>query len=323
MRKGMSGAGASSIGTGGGTSRWTSVPAATIVFARIATPSAVRRPSEINFCTWLRERPVASATNRSIRPGGPSGTRSLRIPGAVAASGIGTLDGTAQQVRQEGGDDQEQDRARDRGIGDVERVEPQVPESDIDPVDDVAESEAVGHVPQGSAEEQAERDRRERVATGAPVVPDDQRDHADRDEAEQERLVLEQAEQRTRVLRMDDPDEIAEHLAPFARPQDRGEPQLRELIDDDDRRRKADEQRPASPATIRRDVHARRRRAIATGPSSRSTEPLVAPAGTLPSPSVASVSARTLGRWRATASGSPTTHSSIRSSSSRPASRRS
>ena len=38
------------------------VPGPTIAFALSATPADVRRPSEISFWTWLRDRPVTSAT---------------------------------------------------------------------------------------------------------------------------------------------------------------------------------------------------------------------------------------------------------------------
>ena len=64
------------------------MPAGTIMFARSGMPSAVMRPSEISFWTWLRERPVTSATYRSIRPIRPSGTRTVRTPAAMGASGI-------------------------------------------------------------------------------------------------------------------------------------------------------------------------------------------------------------------------------------------
>src|SRR5688572_27368912 len=121
----MSCDGSRSMAIGAGTSSRTSVPEATIVLALSGTPAAVRRPSEMSFWTWLRDRPVASATNRSIRLAGPSGTRSVRTPAATGASGIHGLrrlgglrgrdrpTGRLALTRQERADDQEQDRAAD------------------------------------------------------------------------------------------------------------------------------------------------------------------------------------------------------------------
>ena len=130
---------------GSGTSSRTSVPAGTTALARTGTPSTVRRPSEMSFWTWLRERPVASATNRSIRPVGPVGDpdasgRPTR-PGPQASAGPAVLARRPSRLdaslvtgaspdRTAFGSDcvatnalrQQDDREADRGIGDVERV---------------------------------------------------------------------------------------------------------------------------------------------------------------------------------------------------------
>src|SRR5688572_21780173 len=132
----MSWAGARSRATGSGTSRRISVPAGTIMFARSGTPSAVMRPSEISFWMWLRERPVTSATYRSMRPIRPSGTRSVRTPAAIDASGIdrvrglarpsGRLDGwQPEPAGQERARQQQEDGDADGAVRDVERVEAQ------------------------------------------------------------------------------------------------------------------------------------------------------------------------------------------------------
>src|SRR5688572_629315 len=163
----MSGAGARSRATGSGTSRWTSVPAGTIMFARSGMPSAVRRPSEMSFWTWLRDRPVTSATYRSIRPIRPSGTRRVRTPAAIGASGIDWFRGLAgsrtrwpasvdavepEPPRQQRARQQQQDRARDGTVGDVERVEAQVAQAGVHEVDDVAQPQPVEHVAEGTPE---------------------------------------------------------------------------------------------------------------------------------------------------------------------------
>jgi hypothetical protein len=49
------------------------VPGPTTALDFRATPSAVRLPAEISFWTWLRDRPVASATQRSTRWAGAVG----------------------------------------------------------------------------------------------------------------------------------------------------------------------------------------------------------------------------------------------------------
>ena len=97
-------------------------------------PSAVRRPSVMSFWTWLRDRPVASATYRSTRPGrrpgpdvrtpatpaAPASARSASGPGrsspsaAGAAGSRGALGagahGRRRAARQER-DEQQEDRA--------------------------------------------------------------------------------------------------------------------------------------------------------------------------------------------------------------------
>src|SRR6185503_17493604 len=141
---------------------------------------------------------------------------------------------------------------------------------------------------------------------------------------EEEGRVLEQAEQRPAVMRVDHADEVIDHRQALSLGRDqRYEYGLRELIDDEDGGGQRKEQRPARTVTPRRPAHAARRRAIVTvSPPSRVTLDRVAPDGMSPDMSVARVSAATDGRWAATSGGAPTTHSSIRSSSSRPASRR-
>src|SRR5688572_15935314 len=187
----MSWAGARSRATGSGTSRRISVPAGTIMFARSGMPWAVMRPSEISFWTWLLERPVTSATYRSIRPIRPSGTRTVRTPPAMGASGIARLRGlTWPSVRvhgwqpeaagQECAGQQQEDGAGDGAVRDVEGVEAQVAEPDVHEIDDVSKAQAVDHVPERSPEQQAQRHRQQGVPPRAAVVPGDQPDHAQR-----------------------------------------------------------------------------------------------------------------------------------------------
>ena len=121
----------------------------------------------MSFWTWLRDSPVASATKRSTRPAVPSGTRTVRMPAATGASGIQAsprrLGRSVTARRRNALTSSSRMASADRGVGDVERVEAQVAEAGVDPVDDVAEAEAVDHVAERATEQQAERDRQQRV----------------------------------------------------------------------------------------------------------------------------------------------------------------
>src|SRR4029079_4891527 len=254
------------------------------------------------------------------------------MPGATGASGTRRLRALGASVtrHEEGTEQEQQDREADRGGGDVERVEPQVADADIDEVDDVADSEPVGHIPERATQQQPERDRQQRVPSRGVVEPDDRPDDADRDDREEQRLVVEEPEQRAGVLRMDKAHVVADDLDLLAGRQERHEPRLGQLVEDEDRRSDPDEDRPARPSSARgrggacgHRAQPSLRRAMLTGSASRVTAARCASAGGSPWRSSASVSSATGGRNAATASGRPTTHSSIRSSSSSSASRRS
>src|SRR6187431_1025485 len=185
MCSGMSCEGARSSATGSGTSSRTSVPAGTTMLARSGRPSAVRRPSEMSFWTWLRDRPVTSATYRSIRPMRPSGTRNVRTPAAIGASGIERPRRIARRLRrivlvedeppgQHGVEKQQQDGAADRGVRRIEGVEAQVSDASVDEVEDISEAQAIDHIAERAPEQQAKGDREERVPPRAGVIPDDQ-----------------------------------------------------------------------------------------------------------------------------------------------------
>src|SRR5689334_15131800 len=206
----MSGAGARSSGAGGGTSSRSSVPGVTTVFARSASPPAVSRPSEMSFCTKLRESPVASATYRSTRPDGPSGTRITRTPGATAASTIRLALPDPGERRDQRRTDQHHDRDADRGVGDVEGVPAEVADPDVDEVDDVTEAQPVGHVAERATEQQSERDRQVQAAADLAVVQHDQADHEERHDPEQHGVVPEEPEQRARILAVHEADPVAE-----------------------------------------------------------------------------------------------------------------
>src|SRR4029453_16291384 len=334
MRSGMSGAGARSSSVGFGMSSRTSLPAATRALARTAAPSTVRGALEMSFWTWLLERPVASATNRSIRPAIPSGTRTVRMPGATGASGTRRLHGLRPVLvparRQERGEQEQEDGEADGRISDVEGIEPEVAQTDIDEVDDVADAEPIGHVAECAAEEEPERDGQQRVPAGTVVEPHDRSHDTDRDDREEQCLVAEQPEERARVLRVDEADIVADDLDALTRGQRRDQPRLRQLVEHEDRHCDTDEDRPAGTAPGRAPGRPRRhgaqpslRSAIVAAPASSWTMARRASAGMSPSRSSASTSSATCGRYDATDAGSPSTHSSMRSSSSSSASRRS
>src|SRR5436190_791870 len=249
IRSGMSGAGARSRGVGGGTSSRSSVPAVTTVFARSASPSAVSRPSEMSFCTKLRDRPVASATYRSTRPAGPSGTRSTRTPGATPASTIRASLADPRQRRDQRGADQHHDRDADGGVRHVERVPAEATDPDVDEVHDIAETKPIGHIAEPATEQQAERDREVDAAAHLPVVHDDQADHEQRHDPEQQRVVAEEAEQRSGVLAVYESDVVAEDGHELTRRQARGQPCLGQLIEHQDGQGQPEEDEPVRRPT--------------------------------------------------------------------------
>src|SRR4029079_4204609 len=118
------------------------------------------------------------------------------MPGATGASGTRRLRALGASVtrHEEGTEQEQQDREADRGVGDVERVEPQVADTDIDEVDDVADAEPVGHMPEASTQQQLERNREQRVSSRGVVEPDDRANDTDRDDREEQRLIVEEAE---------------------------------------------------------------------------------------------------------------------------------
>src|SRR4051794_19463754 len=83
--------------SGGGTSSVTAPPR-TSLFARSRLPSSsTSRPSEISRCTYDRDSPVRSATNRSTRrTTSPSGTWSRRGPGVMDGGGVSMTDGSSR-----------------------------------------------------------------------------------------------------------------------------------------------------------------------------------------------------------------------------------
>src|SRR5467141_489440 len=127
-------------------------PGPTIAFALSGRPPVVRWPAEMSFWTWLRDRPVTSATKRSTRSrAASSGTRRTRVPGVVGprpaaapASVSAIIDGSPPrgariaERRPDGQQDQHEDRAADCRVGDVERVPADVADAGVDEVDDVA-----------------------------------------------------------------------------------------------------------------------------------------------------------------------------------------
>ena len=120
---------------------------------------------------------------------------------------------------------------------------------EVDEVDDIADPEPVGHVAERAAEQQAERDRQERVPAGRAVEPDDRADDPDGHDREHDRLVAEQAEQRAVVLRVDEPHVVAEDVDPLAWREERHQPRLAELVE---RRRRPPRDRRRSASALGR-----------------------------------------------------------------------
>ena len=102
-------------------------------------------------------------------------------------------------------------------VGDVERVPAEPADPDVHEVDDVAEAQPVDHVAERAAQQQPEGDREVQAPPGVTVIPDDQGDDAERDQAEQDRLVVEQPEERTRVLAEDEAHVITDDRDDLAR----------------------------------------------------------------------------------------------------------
>src|SRR3990172_408846 len=107
----------------------------------MTAPLDVRRPSVMRRWTYERERPAASATNRSARvPAALSGTATVTRP---AISVIGLVRGLAPDHRRR---QEQHDRDADGRVGDVEGVEAPVADAHVHPVDDVAVADAVEQV---------------------------------------------------------------------------------------------------------------------------------------------------------------------------------
>jgi hypothetical protein len=84
------------------------------------------------------------------------------------------------------------------------------------------------------------------------VVPGDEPDHADRHEAEQERLILEQPEERAAVAGVHQAHEVADDRQALALGrQHRDEPGLRDLVEHEDGGGDPEEQRPTGARASR------------------------------------------------------------------------
>ena len=132
-------------------------------------------------------------------------------------------------------------------VGDVERVPAEPADPDVHEVDDVAEPQPVDHVAERAAEEQPEGDREVQAPPGVTVIPDDQGDDADRDEAEQDRLVVEQPEERARVLAEDEAHVVTDDRDDLARTEVGDQDRLGDLVEDQDGDGQTDEDRPLGP----------------------------------------------------------------------------
>ena len=117
----------------------------------------------------VRGQPAVGDELLDVAPGQPGGIRDEPVdptgravghpqrpgPAAVAPSGIRRGTEPGREAREEGQPDQQHDRGADRGVGDVERPEADIAESDVDPVDDEAEPEPIDEVADRAAQEQA------------------------------------------------------------------------------------------------------------------------------------------------------------------------
>src|SRR6185369_11459917 len=127
-------------------------PGSTKVLAFTARPPTVSRPSVISFWTWLRDRPLRSAAQRSALPRGPSDGIDRRRMSATMCSGPCQRGPDARRQEQD-------DREADPGVGHVEGVPAQGADPSINEVHDVAQPQSIDGVADRATEEQSEGDR--------------------------------------------------------------------------------------------------------------------------------------------------------------------
>ena len=146
-------------------------------------PGAPRRPPSGGRRRSASGRSSATARSRRRRTGRPGrpGRRGPAGPGRPAPYEGSTIRRVARRAAASAGNsasaDEQHDRRADRGVGDVEGVEPQVADPDVDEVDDVAERDSRSiRLPSAPPSRRPSAIDRYRLRPAAAVVDDDQAD---------------------------------------------------------------------------------------------------------------------------------------------------
>src|SRR5215208_7332242 len=168
-----------------------SPPASRKLFAR-RTPSTLIAPAASRRSASARDsisgRPARKRS--SLSPAASSGTRSRSVGDRVRSSRLAP-------VGREQGHEQDHDARDDEGVREVESG----PEAEVDEVRDVPEPQAVDQVRSAAADQQAQRDGKDRVPRAGTGKEPEHPPHRDRGQyRDDQRRAREQPERDARVL---------------------------------------------------------------------------------------------------------------------------
>src|SRR5215211_739755 len=239
MRRPTSSGSSAPASSGSGSS--TTSPPASRALLRALAPSTTTAPSASSSSAAARE-PIF---------GRPARKRSRRTPAASLGTSTRYLersDTSRLTVGEQQRADQDGDAGDDERVGEIERR----PVAEVEEIGDVPEPDAIGQIRDAAAEEQAERDRQDRVPATRSAEEDDHPAHGDGSQDNHaRRRRRKEAKGDSGVLHVVD-RERADHVDRLAEGERRRDDRLRHLVGRNRGPRDGDQRDPLAQSRAKR-----------------------------------------------------------------------